>query len=148
MDTALDDIDLALIAALQKDGRARFAELGRAVALSPSAVAARVKRLEQEGVIAGYTVTVDAEKLGRPITAVIRLRFNGTNYRPFHEFLAETPAIVEAHHVTGDDCFIMKAHASSMAELEKITGRVCAMGPVTTSVVYSSPLEGRPLPLD
>lgn len=57
--------------------------------------------------------------------------------------IASTPEVIEAHHVTGDDCFILKVLARSMTDLERITGRLATLGRITTSVVYSSPVPRR-----
>jgi Lrp/AsnC family leucine-responsive transcriptional regulator len=143
VDSPLDRTDWRLLAELQKDGRASFAELARAVAMSPSAVAERIRRLEEAGVIAGYRATVDPERVGLTVMAFVRLRYPTGNYRPFHAMLDTTPEIVEAHHVTGEDCFVLKVLARSMRHLEEVTGRISGLGAVTTSVVYSSPLSGR-----
>ena len=143
VDSPLDRTDWRLLAELQKDGRASFAELARAVAMSPSAVAERVRRLEEAGVIAGYRATIDPERVGLTVMAFVRLRYPTGNYRPFHAMLDTTPEIVEAHHVTGEDCFVLKVLARSMRHLEEVTGRISGLGAVTTSVVYSSPLSGR-----
>jgi Lrp/AsnC family leucine-responsive transcriptional regulator len=142
---ALDRTDWLLLAELQRDGRASYAELARAAAMSPSAVAERVRRLEEAGAIAGYRAVVDPERVGLTVLAFVRLRYPTGNYRPFHALLDSTPEIVEAHHVTGEDCFVLKVVARSMRHLEEVTGRISGLGPVTTSVVYSSPLTGRAL---
>ncbi|GAA2075282.1 Lrp/AsnC family transcriptional regulator [Streptomyces albiaxialis] len=142
---SLDETDIRILEALQRDGRASYTELARAVSMSASAVTERVRRLEESGVISGYTAVVDVEKLGLGILAFVRLRYPTGNYKPFHDLLASTPEIVEAHHVTGDDCFTLKVLARSMRHLETVTGRIAGLGAVTTSVVYSSPLPGRPV---
>jgi Lrp/AsnC family leucine-responsive transcriptional regulator len=142
-DITLDKTDWRLLAELQRDGRASYAELARAVAMSASAVAERVRRLEEAGVISGYRATVDPDRVGLTVMALVRLRYPTGNYRPFHALLDSTPEIVEAHHVTGEDCFVLKVLARSMRHLEEVTGRIAGLGSVTTSVVYSSPLSGR-----
>nr|WP_202419319.1 Lrp/AsnC family transcriptional regulator [Streptomyces sp. YIM 132580] len=142
-DYSPDATDWRILDVLQRDGRATFAELARAVAMSPSAVTERVRRLEETGVISGYAAVVDAERLGLPVLAFVRLRYPHGNYKPFHDLLETTPEVVEAHHVTGDDCFVLKVTARSMRHLEEVTGRISALGSVTTSVVYSSPLPRR-----
>ena len=142
-----DATDWRLLEALQHDGRASYAELARAVSMSPSAVTERVRRLEEAGVITGYTAVVDHERIGLPVLALVRLRYPHGNYKPFRDLLATTPEVLEAHHVTGDDCFVLKVAARSMRHLEEVTGRIAGLGAVTTSVVYSSPLERRPLVL-
>jgi Lrp/AsnC family transcriptional regulator, leucine-responsive regulatory protein len=146
-DLTVDRTDWRLIEALQQDGRASYADLARAVAMSPSAVAERVRRLEEAGVISGYRATVDPERVGLTVMAFVRLRYPTGNYRPFHALLDSTPEIVEAHHVTGEDCFVLKVVARSMSHLEEVTGRIAGLGSVTTSVVYSSPLPGRAVSL-
>ncbi|QGV81782.1 Lrp/AsnC family transcriptional regulator [Streptomyces ficellus] len=140
-----DATDWRILAALQDDGRATFAELARTVSMSASAVTERVRRLEEAGVITGYTAVVDQERLGLPVLAFVRLRYPNGNYKPFHDLLDTTPEVLEAHHVTGDDCFVLKVAARSMRHLEEISGKVGALGSVTTSVVYSSPLPRRPV---
>ena len=144
----VDRTDWQLLAALQQDGRASYAELARVVAMSPSAVAERVRRLEEAGVIAGYRATVDPAAVGLDVMAFVRLRYPTGNYRPFHALLDSTPEIVEAHHVTGEDCFVLKVLARSMRHLEEVNGRIAGLGAVTTSVVYSSPLTGRAIAVD
>ena len=140
-----DATDWRILHALQHQGRATFAELARAVSMSASAVTERVRRLEDAGVISGYTAVVDQERLGLPVLAFVRLRYPHGNYKPFHDLLDTTPEILEAHHVTGDDCFVLKVATRSMSHLEQVAGRIGALGSVTTSVVYSSPLPRRPI---
>jgi Lrp/AsnC family leucine-responsive transcriptional regulator len=147
-DIPVDKTDWLLLEELQKDGRTSYADLARLVAMSPSAVAERVRRLEEAGVIRGYRATVDPERVGLSVMAFVRLRYPTGNYRPFHALLDSTPAIVEAHHVTGEDCFVLKVVARSMRHLEEITGRIAGLGSVTTSVVYSSLLTGRAIAVD
>lgn len=137
-----DATDWRILDVLQREGRASFAELARAVSMSASAVTERVRRLEEAGVIQGYAAVVDPDRLGLSILAFVRLRYPHGNYKPFHDLVAATPEILEAHHVTGDDCFVIKVAARSMRHLEEVSGRIGALGSVTTSVVYSSPLPG------
>lgn len=138
-----DATDWRILEALQQEGRASFAKLARTVSMSASAVTERVRRLEEAGVIAGYTAVVDQERLGRPILAFVRLRYPNGHYKPFHDLVDAMPEIMEAHHVTGDDCFVIKVSARSMSHLEEISGKIGTLGSVTTSVVYSSPLPRR-----
>ena len=141
----LDGTDHRIIAALQRDGRISIADLARAVTLSPSATADRVRRLTDSGVITGYSASISPEAIGYAVTAFVRLAYPSGNYKPFHDLVAANPEIVEAHHVTGADCFIIKVLARSMLDLERITGRLATLGGITTHVVYSSPVPGRHL---
>jgi Lrp/AsnC family leucine-responsive transcriptional regulator len=140
-----DRTDRAILAVLQQDGRRSMAELARDVRMSASAVAERVRRLEEAGVIRGYRADVDPEALGYAVLAHLRLRYPSSTYGPLHALLADIPEVLEAHHVTGDDCFVIKVVATSMRDLERITGRIGALGAVTTSVAYSSPIVARPI---
>ena len=141
----LDKVDTDIFSALQVDGRQTIAQLSRVLNMSNSAVAEQVRRLEESGVISGYSAVVDASRLGFTIMAYLRLRYPSSIYEPLHPLLAEIPEVIEAHHVTGEDCFIMKVVATSMQHLEQVSGRIGTLGSVTTSVVYSSPLQPRPL---
>ena len=85
------------------------------------------------------------ERLRFAILAFLRLRYPSSRYEPLHTLLAGLPEVIEAHHVTGDDCFIMKVVATDMKHLERVSGMVGTLGSVTTNVVYSSPLPPRPL---
>jgi Lrp/AsnC family leucine-responsive transcriptional regulator len=139
----LDTTDHAIIEHLQQDGRMSVAQLARAINLSPSATGDRVRRLTDGGVITGYSITVDPEALGYNVTAFVRLAYPTGNYKPFHDLVGSLPEIIEAHHVTGADCFIIKVLARSMRDLERITGKLATLGGITTSVVYSSPVPAR-----
>ena len=141
----LDRTDARLLEHLQRDGRTSMADLARAVGLSPSATADRVRRLVDAGVITGYSAVLDPEALGYQVTAFVRVAYPSGNYKPFHDMLDVTPEIIEAHHVTGNECFIVKVLARSMRDLERITGRLATLGTITTHVVYSSPLSRRDL---
>lgn len=140
-----DKVDTAILTSLQANGRQSIAELARHINMSHSAAAERVRRLEESGVISGYGAQVDPERLGFTIMAYLRLRYPSSVYDPLHQLLADLPEVIEAHHVTGDDCFIMKVVATDMKHLEQVSGRIGTLGSVTTSVVYSSPLPLRPL---
>ncbi|WP_030659645.1 Lrp/AsnC family transcriptional regulator [Streptomyces rimosus] len=144
-DYSPDATDWRILDVLQRNGRAGYAELARAVNMSASAVTERVRRMEEAGVISGYAAVVEPEAIGLGVLAFVRLRYPNGNYKPFHDLLDTTPEILEAHHVTGDDCFVLKVAARSMKHLEEVSGRVGALGSVTTSVVYSSPLPRRPI---
>jgi Lrp/AsnC family leucine-responsive transcriptional regulator len=141
----VDSTDRQLLTELQRDGRQSIAELARTVHMSHSAVAERVRRLEEAGVITGYRAVIDPERLGYGILAYLRLRYPSSQYKPLHDLLEGIPEVVEAHHVTGDDCFILKVVATSMRHLEQISGTVGTLGSVTTSVSYSSPFPARPI---
>ena len=140
---ALDDTDWALLAELQRDGRQSITQLARAINLSVSATSERLRRLEQTGAVLGYAAVVDYARLGYPILAQLRLRYPTSRYQPLYDLIERTPEVIEVHHVTGEDCFVLKVIATSMRHLEEISGRIGGLGSVTTSVAYSSQLQRR-----
>lgn len=145
---ALDALNVALLEELQADARLSIAELGRRVNLSAPAVAERLQRLERAGVITGYRAAVDPKALGYPIAAFVRIRPTTRRLQQIPQLAREIPEIVECHRVTGEDCYVLKLHLRSMDDLEDILDRLIVLGQTTTSIIHSSPLDGRPLPLE
>jgi Lrp/AsnC family leucine-responsive transcriptional regulator len=144
----LDPINRRLLSELQADARVTMAELGRRINLSAPAVADRVQRLERAGVITGYRAEVDPKALGFPIAAVVRVRPTTRQLQKIPELAREIPEVVDCHRITGEDCFFVKLHLRSMDDLEGILDRFVVLGQTTTSIIHSSPVTGRPLPLD
>lgn len=116
--------------------------------LSAPAVAERLQRLERAGVITGYRAVVDPKALGYPIAAFVRIRPTTRRLQQIPQLAREIPEIVECHRVTGEDCYVLKLHLRSMDDLEDILDRLIVLGQTTTSIIHSSPLDGRPLPLE
>jgi Lrp/AsnC family leucine-responsive transcriptional regulator len=143
----LDAANLRLLSELQVDPRLSMSELGRRVGMSAPAVTERVQRLEAAGVIAGYRMDVDPAALGMPVTALVRIRPGPGQLPKIARAAQETAQVVECHRITGEDCFLIKVHAPSIAELEEILDRFLLFGQTTTSIVVSTPVPARPLPL-
>jgi len=139
----LDGTGLELLAALQEDARLSFSELGRRVGLSPPAVAERIHRLEEAGIITGYHAAVNAEKIGLPLCAFIRLSFSGEKYTQVAELVCDLPEVLECHRITGDDCLILKVVVASVGHLEVLIDRLLPYGRTITSLVLSSPVIRR-----
>ena len=144
----LDAIDRAILAELQADARITNAELGRRVALSAPAVSERVTRLERSGVITGYHAHVEPKAVGYPIAAVVRIRPAAQQLRKIPQVARDTPEVVACHRITGEDCFLLELHLRAIDDLEEILDRFVLFGQTTTSIVHSSPVGRRPLPLD
>jgi len=142
-DALLDQTNLRLLAELQADARLSLAELGRRVGLSSPAVAERVGRLERDGVIRGYHADVDPRALGFALSAVIRIRPAPRQIPEVARRARETPEVVECNRITGDDCFVMRAHVRDVDHLEEVIDRFTLFGQTTTSIVQSSPVPGR-----
>jgi Lrp/AsnC family leucine-responsive transcriptional regulator len=143
----LDDTNRLLIAELQRDARLSIAELGRRVGLSSPAVADRLGRLEQSGAITGYHAAVDPAAVGLSLSAIIRVRPSPGQIQNVAELARETPEVVECHRVTGEDCYVMRAHLRDVLHLEEVIDRFTVLGQTTTSIMQSSPVPGRPLSL-
>jgi Lrp/AsnC family transcriptional regulator, leucine-responsive regulatory protein len=143
----LDTIAWKILENLQQDARMSFAELGRKVGLSTPAVAERVRRLEESGVITGYHATVDIAKLGVPIHVLMRLTIPGGDLQIGRTVTAikELPEITRCHRITGDESFVIEAHLVSVRHLEALIDRLSAFGATATSTVLSSPVERRDL---
>lgn len=140
---ALDRLDLRIVSELQADARLAHAELGRRVGLSGTAAGDRVRRLEERGVIRGYRAEIDPRHLGLPIAAVLRIRPTLGQLRKVAEAAQKTPEVVECHRITGEDCFLMKMHLSSIDDMERVIDRFTPYGQTTTSIVQSSPVPWR-----
>jgi Lrp/AsnC family transcriptional regulator, leucine-responsive regulatory protein len=139
----LDEFARNLLVELSRNARASYAELGRRVGLSPSAVAERMRRMEEEGIIQGYTVNIDRAALGLPVLAVIRMTCDGTHYHPFLKFVKTLSEIRVCHHVTGGDAFFLEITTGSLEDLERLIERLLPYGIPTTSLVFSSPVAQR-----
>src|SRR3546814_742844 len=100
--------------------------------------------MEEAGLIAGYTVALDRGRLGLPITAFLRLTCPGEKYQAVRRLATDLPEVLECHHVTGEDCFLLKLAVASMADLERIIDRFRAHGRTVSSVVLSTAVEGKP----
>lgn len=138
----LDEIGWRIVRELQENARLSFAELGRRVGLSIPAVTERVRKLEDAGIITGYHAEINAEKIGRPIAAFIRMSIMGDAPR-LTALLREMPEIIECHRGTGGDSFILKVSVASVHHLEKLIDRLLPFGMTTTSIVLSSPVVKR-----
>lgn len=139
----LDAVGRKLLVLLQQNARASYAELGRAVGLSAPAVAERMRRLEEAGVILGYRAEVDWTQLGMPITAIIRLSGVAAEAPQVAAHLAAAPEVLECHRVTGDDSYILLVAARSTAHLEALVDDLLPFGHITTALVLSSPVRRR-----
>ncbi len=141
----MDAVDWRILAELQEDARLSHAEVGRRVHLSPPAVAARMRRLEDAGIIRGYRLELGLPALGLDVLAFVRVRIQSSSHRAFLDAVAAMEEVLECHHVTGEDCYVVKVAAASMPELEAIVVRLAAFGATTTSIVFSSPVPRRTL---
>lgn len=142
----LGRLDWRILETLQEEARISNTELGKRIGLSQPAVTTRIRRLEEQGVIEGYSARVNARLLGRNIRALIRLRTSHAQIAACLQAFDELPEVIEAMRVTGEDCFVVRVVVAQMERLEAIIDHLAAFGPVTTSIVLASyptkPLRG------
>jgi len=143
----LDKVDCLLIQALTEDARTAIAELARTIGMSAPSVTERIRRLEEAGVISGYKAQVNPEALGYYISAYVRIRPMAGKLAKVVELLPQLKEIVFCDRVTGEDCFIARVHVTSMANLETLIDKLMPFAQTNTSIVQSSPVAQRLLPL-
>jgi Lrp/AsnC family transcriptional regulator, leucine-responsive regulatory protein len=143
----LDSTGRHLLRLLQAEARLSYSELGRRVGLSTTAVIDRMHRLQDAGLITGYYAALNREKLGLSVLAFVRLQTTPERYPAVLALIETLPAVLECHHVTGEESFVLKVVVTSVAELEPLIERFSRFGRTSTSIVMSSPVGERPLPL-
>jgi Lrp/AsnC family leucine-responsive transcriptional regulator len=121
--------------------------LGRLVGMSSPAVTERVQRLERAGVIRGYRLDVDPAALGLPVTAWVRVRPGPRQLTKIADLAAGLPNVSECHRITGEDCFLIKLHAATIESLTETLDKILLYGQTVTSIVHSSPVPPRALPV-
>ena len=141
----MDDMDWALLRELQGDARLSFSELSRRVHLSPPAVAERVRRLEESGVISGYHAHVDLARAGRSVVAMIRMSCYGARCILRDPAVARWPEVLEIHRITGDACSMLKVGAGSIEAFEQFIDRLAGYGQPSSTMVLSTPLGWQPV---
>ena len=148
----IDQTDLKILYILQNHGRTRLADIAGEVELSAPAVMERVKKLEASGVIKGYQALLDSKKVGKDITGFIGVSI--ANQRDIDHFASEMlryQDVLECHHVTGDESFILKVKSANTGSLEKLLGQIRSVEGVTrtvTKIVLSTAKESQALELD
>ena len=147
-DRLLDDSNRRLLAELQGDARLTIAELGRRVGLSPPAVGERLQRLREEGVITGFHAAVDPRALGLALDVVIRIRPAPGQLQNVAALAQRTAEVSECHRMTGEDCYLIRAHVRDVAHLEEVIDHFVVLGQTTTSIVQSSPVPRRAISAD
>ncbi len=154
MKTNLDEVDLQILALLQRDGRITNADLAKAVSLSPPSVLQRVRALEKAGLIRGYHALLDPERLGLKITALVQITLalhQDMAIERFRRAVQDIPDILECHHVSGDFDFLLKVVVRDMKAYEAFVreklSRIKGVGQIRTSFVMGTPKLTTEIPL-
>jgi Lrp/AsnC family leucine-responsive transcriptional regulator len=143
----VEDLDRQILQLLATDGRRSYTDLAKDTGLSVSAVHQRVRRLEQRGVLRGYRAVVNADEAGLPLTAFVSIKpIDPAAPDDAPDRLAHLDAIEACHSVAGDESYILKVRVASPAALESLLQEIRAAASVSTrtTVVLSTPFEGRP----
>lgn len=139
----MDSIDAKLITILQQNARLSLKEIAEMVFLSPPAVSARIEKLEQQGIITGYTAQVDPLKLGYHITAFINLEMTPKEKQVFYPFIRKCPNVLECSCITGQYCMLIKVAFDSTMELDTFVGELQKFGSTSTQIVFSTVVPPR-----
>ncbi|MGE9755250.1 Lrp/AsnC family transcriptional regulator [Bacillus inaquosorum] len=141
----MDEIDKKLLELLQENARITIIELSKKLNLSRPSVNERLRRLQDNGVIQGFTARVSAEAIGKGTIVIIQIGNLKIECRRFEELIKEETDILECHRVTGTNSYFLKAAVATMKDLEALVDRLIPYGQLNTSVVLSSPILSRPL---
>lgn len=140
---AIDTIDRGIISALENDGRASLAEIGKVVGLSGPAVGERLRRLQSDGIVEGFTVRVDAKAIGYSLEAIVRIKPRSKQLHIVEQMIRDEPRFTSCDRVTGDDCFIARLALLDIEELDHILLPLHERAETNTSIVKSSLLRNR-----
>lgn len=143
----LDELDRRILDILAGNARVSLKELAQEAGLSSPSAAERLRKLEERGVLDGFTIALNPVKLGYPLQAIIRVRPMPGMLHIVEKLIEETPQVVECDKVTGDDCFIAKLFVRDMAELDTLLDRIAEKAQTNTSIVKSTPVKRRLPPL-
>ena len=143
----MDEIDQKILKILMRDARISQKQLAAKVGLSAPGVAERVRRLEERGVIRGFTIDIDPEALGYPLQAIVRIRPLPGKLHIVQQLISEIPEFGECDKVTGDDCFVARLYIRSMKELDGLLDQIVDKAETNTAIVKSKPVERRMPPL-
>lgn len=130
----IDEIDLKIIQCLQENSRTEWKEIGQKIHMTGQAVAARVHKLEDVGIIEGYTLRVNQIQIGHPITALITVFMKTSSHDKFQNFLKTSELITEAHRVSGEGCYWLKVIAKDHAQLASFLDDILVFGNYRSSV--------------
>jgi len=141
----IDQLNWKILEALQKNARQSFAEIGRNVGLTSPAVAERVKRMEDLGIIKGYKAEVSYHKTGHQLKAVITLRAFMGRLKPFLEKVKEFKEVINCYRITGNENIIMEVVLYDQAHLEEFIDKVITYGETRTHIILSNVVDHGPI---
>jgi Lrp/AsnC family leucine-responsive transcriptional regulator len=138
----VDKLNALILAELQADARSSITEIGKKVGLSGPAVSERIKKMEDEGIITGYTTNVNHDKIGLAVNAFITLK-SGLTHAGVVKKITDIPEILECYSVTGNHCILMKVATDTTKRLESIISMLQHFGETNTSIILSEAFDTR-----
>ena len=139
----IDDVDVQLIELLAKNARTPVSELSRIVEMSAPSVTERVRKLEESGVISGFTIELDPTALGYNLVAIVRIRPLPGQLHIVEKLIEEIPEFVECDKVTGDDCFFARLYLKDIEALDPILDKITDRAETNTSIVKKTSVRRR-----
>jgi Lrp/AsnC family leucine-responsive transcriptional regulator len=143
MSNEIDSVGWNLLRLIQENARAPFSQLGKLIGLTAPAVAERVRRMEDSGIIQGYHASVDLKAVGLPVVAFVHLTCNAQQSARFRTAVDAIAQVVECHCVTGNESYILKVAVASVTRLEHLLLDLTHYGEVRTSLVLSTQVARR-----
>ena len=137
----MDSIDKKILDLLQDNGRITVKEITQTISLTAPAVSERIKRMEKEGIIEGYTAVVDPKKIGRNVHALINVSIQPQDRENLLNLVEQEPLVAECYHVTGDYSYLVRVDAHEIADLEKLIIKFQKMGRTSTQIILSTPIQ-------
>lgn len=141
----MDRINWAILEELQRNARLSFSEIGRKIGLSSPAVAERVKKMEDAGIIKGYQANVSHQKTGYQLRAIINLRAFTGRLKAFLETVKNFEEIVNCYRITGNENIIMEVVLRDQVHLEKLIDKLITYGETRTHIILSDVIENAPV---
>ncbi|WP_263416137.1 Lrp/AsnC family transcriptional regulator [Terriglobus albidus] len=142
----MDQTDLELLRLLAVDARMSLKSLADEVGMSSPAVAERLQKLKENDVIRAFTLDLNAEAMGYPMVAIVRIRPLPGKLLAVERLLQEIPEVAECDRVTGDDCFVARVYLRSIQHLDEVLNRIIDKAQTSTSIVKSQVVKRRPAP--
>lgn len=143
----IDEVDKKLIELLQDNARTPLKLLASKVFLSAPAVSSRIEKLEKNGIINGYNICIDNQKLGFHITAFVALELPASSKEEFYEFIQTCPNVLECNCVTGVYSMLLKVAFRTTQELDAFVDELQVFGNTSTQIVFSTPVPHREIKL-
>ncbi|MEW9503164.1 Lrp/AsnC family transcriptional regulator [Jeotgalibacillus marinus] len=134
----IDQIDKRILNELNQNSRMSMRELGKRINMSSPAVNERVKQMESFGVIKGYTLNIDHEKAGYPVSCIVEATIKNGEYNLFKRHIKQMSNVEFCYRIAGNACFILKLHFEKLSKVEEFIDSISPIAETVTHVVFSS----------